>query len=351
MKKTKHTLLTALTFTAALQTATVANVNAVTEDEIGAIGVQVPFNAAAQEIQDVYGPAPNYNDPPVTTTGPWETTISTAVEATNTTTVCLYGPTSAYTPTSTTTRVTETLYGPPWVFPGYTGTMPDDIVTTTTTEPSEIYGPPIAFYEPGDLNGDGSVDVFDVIKLRKMLLQNMKGDPSWEENFADINEDNEFGVADLVAMQNYLLGRTHDFKTKLSTTTTTTSTSETEPATTTTIDWSIVVPLYGPPEVLSTYTYPYYTYPPETTMTTVTPDITMQLMYGPPATRPWDDLTRTTFIEETTTKTTTKKPRKTTTKTSSIQTTTTTSLPEFDPIDTTVQLMYGPPEYFETHNK
>ena len=325
MKKTKHTVLTALTFTAALQMATASNVNAVTEDEIGAIGVQTPFNAAEQEIQDVYGPAPDYYDEPTTTQ-----IIETAI-------------------TNTTTQIITT-YGPPalrWTDDETTTTTPWYEEETYTTMPAPVYGPPQMFYQAGDLNGDNSVDVFDVIQMRKLLLKNMEGNPMWEEIYADVNGDNEFNIADIVAMQNYILGRVPDFVTPLkndTTTTTSTTAPDEEPATTTTIDWSTVVPLYGPPEVLETYTYPYYTYP----TTTTTNRFDVQLMYGPPISRPWDgDIIGTTYVEETTTKTTSKKPKKTTTTTSSIQTTTTTSLPEFDPIDTTVQLMYGPPEYFE----
>ena len=100
MKKTKHTLLTAMTFTAALQMASASNVNAVPNDN----AIPTPslkYDPAAEDVQDVYGPAPYYGEDPVTTA------VSTAVAQTNTTTVTLYGPpawlTSDYTTSTSTT--------------------------------------------------------------------------------------------------------------------------------------------------------------------------------------------------------------------------------------------------------
>lgn len=66
MKKTKHTLLTAMTFTAALQMASASNVNAVPNDN----AIPTPslkYDPAAEDVQDVYGPAPYYGEDPVTT--------------------------------------------------------------------------------------------------------------------------------------------------------------------------------------------------------------------------------------------------------------------------------------------
>ena len=307
MKKTKHTILTALTFTAALQMASASNVNAITEDELGAIGVQVPFKASEQEVQDVYGPPPTY-DEPVTTAQIVETTIQ-------------------QTSTSTTT-----VYGPPAWF-RTTSTVSDIVNMTTTTMPAPVYGPPQMFYQPGDLNGDRSSDVFDVIYLRKLLLKNMEGDPAWEEIYADVNGDGEFNIADLVALQNYLLGKTPDLTTPPETTTTTAA----EPTTTSTTSKMMVELMYGPPVIKTTTSATGIT-----TTTETTTRMMVELMYGPPViptTFDWKDPLTTTKAS------TTKKPPKTTT------TTTTTSSFEpivtLDPGDFPIQLMYGPPEYFD----
>ena len=306
MKKTKHTILTALTLTAALQIASASNVNAITEDELGAIGVQVPFKASEQEVQDVYGPPPTY-DEPVTTAQIVETTIQ-------------------QTSTSTTT-----VYGPPAWF-RTTSTVSDIVYMTTTTMPAPVYGPPQMFYQPGDLNGDRSSDVFDVIYLRKLLLKNMEGDPAWEEIYADVNGDGEFNIADLVALQNYLLGKTPDLTTPPETTTT-----AAEPTTTSTTSKMMVELMYGPPVIKTTTSATGIT-----TTTETTTRMMVELMYGPPViptTFDWKDPLTTTKAS------TTKKPPKTTT------TTTTTSSFEpivtLDPGDFPIQLMYGPPEYFD----
>ena len=238
MKKTKHTLLTAMTFTAALQMASASNVNAVPNDN----AIPTPslkYDPAAEDIQDVYGPAPYYGEDPVTTA------VSTA------TTVTLYGP------------------------------------------------PPAYYYEKGDINGDGSVDVFDVIGMRKMILSNMSYNPFVQAY--DANGDNEINIADLVALQNYLLGRSSDFIHEPETT---------APVTETTLD----------------------------TTTTTLPSWEVESLYGPPVIP--------TTAKEFNTNTTTKKPKKTTTTTSTTTTTYDIEEPHFDPIDTTVQPMYGPPEYF-----
>lgn len=271
MKKTKHTLLTAMTFTAALQMASASNVNAVPNDN----AIPTPslkYDPAAEDVQDVYGPAPYYGEDPVTTA------VSTAVAQTNTTTVTLYGP-------------------PAWLTSDYTTS------TSTTIERTEIptlYGPPPAYYyEKGDINGDGSVDVFDVIGMRKMILSNMSYNPFVQAY--DANGDNEINIADLVALQNYLLGRSSDFIHEPETT---------APVTETTLD----------------------------TTTTTLPSWKVELLYGPPVIP--------TTAKEFNTNTTTKKPKKTTTTTSTTTTTYDIEEPHFDPIDTTVQPMYGPPEYF-----
>lgn len=52
----------------------------------------------------------------------------------------------------------------------------------------------------GDLDRDGRVDVFDLVLLRKCVIN---GD---DDEAADVNADGEIGAADLVRMQRFLLG-------------------------------------------------------------------------------------------------------------------------------------------------
>lgn len=204
MKKTKQTLLTAAAFAAAMNMSAVGNVNAVTLSEAELPASMANYDPSADEIQDVYGPAPNYNDDPVTTE-----TLMTQPVLTTTEIQTTYGPpiwrwddtTTTSIETTTTTTVPVPLYGP---MPAYT-------TTTTTTEPlvQPVYGPPQIFYQKGDINGDQVVDSLDMVVFRKYLLD--EETPEWLRHTMDINQDGDFNVGDLVALQNYLLGRNKDF--------------------------------------------------------------------------------------------------------------------------------------------
>lgn len=202
MKKTKQTLLTAAAFAAAMNMSAAGNVNAVTLSEAELPASMANYDPSADEIQDVYGPAPNYNDDPVTTE-----TLMTQPVLTTTEIQTTYGPPiwrwddTTTTPTTSTTTETVPLYGP---MPAYT-------TTTTTTEPlvQPVYGPPQIFYQKGDINGDQVVDSLDMVVFRKHLLD--EETPEWLRHTMDINQDGDFNVGDLVALQNYLLGRNKDF--------------------------------------------------------------------------------------------------------------------------------------------
>ena len=77
------------------------------------------------------------------------------------------------------------------VITGYLSGEPVNI-ETTAVKPEKVI--------MGDLNGDKTVDVFDLIALRKAVLS---------KKFiyeGDFNRDKEMGVADLVSMQIFLLG-------------------------------------------------------------------------------------------------------------------------------------------------
>ena len=309
MKKTKKTLLTAAAFAAAMNMATASNVNAVTSSDAEAAAKKT-YDPSTEIFQAVYGPGPDYEFP-TTTTQPVTTDNWITSTFDVNTMVPLYGPppdhdfyTGTYftetTTVTTTTTEPEVLYGPPWVFPGYTGTIPpeytQDVTSTIVTQ--TLYGPPAAYYyEKGDANGDGVVDVFDVIAFRKRLLSSMGRYASIADKPYDLNNDGEVGISDLVSLQNFILGRTPYF----------------EDVTT-----MIPQPEYGPELDIQ------------------------QPAYGPPP-----DLEDTS---NTTTSATTKKTR-TTYKKTTTTTTTTSSVSEepiytLDPEDMPVQLMYGPPEYF-----
>lgn len=60
----------------------------------------------------------------------------------------------------------------------------------------------------GDLNSDQKVDVYDMVEMRKLLVNSFTDAPA----SADTNGDGEFSVADAVALQQYLLGQINELK-------------------------------------------------------------------------------------------------------------------------------------------
>ena len=58
----------------------------------------------------------------------------------------------------------------------------------------------------GDVNGDRKVDVFDMIRYRKALTEDIRLSGLSLSN-ADVNGDSETGVADAVMLQRQLLGK------------------------------------------------------------------------------------------------------------------------------------------------
>lgn len=177
MKKTIHTLLTAAAFAASLNMSAAGNVSAGTLSDVNAAPDRMGYDPSTEEVQDVYGPAPSYDDENL-----------------------VYDP--IVTSTVLDVQNIQTTYGPPaWRAAYY--------ATSTTTETVPLYGPPPAYYyEKGDINGDGSIDVFDVIGMRKRILSNKYYDPFVPAY--DANGDNEINIADLVALQNFVLGRVKD---------------------------------------------------------------------------------------------------------------------------------------------
>lgn len=161
MKKTEKTVLTATLFTAALN--------------------MIPSGTG--NIKDSAS-ASDYNlslDEPVVTT-----TIYNPNEGME---VPVYGPSISWTTTALET----------------TEPIP---TTVATTIPMPVYGSPVVWY--GDVNVDGKVDVFDMIELRKGYIKG-KLSEGIDPMRADINRDGKIGMADLVMLENYLLGKIDNF--------------------------------------------------------------------------------------------------------------------------------------------
>lgn len=210
MKKSIHTLLTAALFATANLSATpvvaedgasvpkpeAAEPMLLSEqsekegdtDSVSADGLDYKIlKATTKSMATVYGP------PPTTTVN------TTAIIDTTTTTVQpVYGTqptTKLISETSTTSTVTNT-----------------DITTTaiftTTTAPQPVYGPPLQDFV-GDVNFDGNVDSFDLVAVRKMLVKGTDkySDAQMEAYYADMNNDKKLTIADLLLLQEYVLGK------------------------------------------------------------------------------------------------------------------------------------------------
>ncbi len=321
MKKTEKTALTAALFAAAMQAGTAAataepikafaafSSTTTTTTVVGMENVERSLPAVSndaikefkKEMSGVYGPPPTTTQSNVYTE-PWETT--TRLETTFAT---LYGPPSMFTttvaePWETTTKLETTfatLYGPPSMFTT-TVSSNDTVITTTTdkviaeleSDGQPVYGPK-PFY--GDVNNDGSTDVFDMILLREEFTK-----PNPEYSFLyDVNYDMKLSIADLVVLNKYLLGQINntinpeDDDVMKTTTRTqpvygapvwfTTTASDDEEDVTTTKDSDVIKTttvttqtVYGPPVSIRT-TVPHEEDVISTTQTTFRP------LYGPPS--------------------------------------------------------------------
>ena len=56
---------------------------------------------------------------------------------------------------------------------------------------------------PGDINGDGTIDAFDLLRLKKYLAGS---ETSVEEYNADVNGDGSIDAFDLLRLKKYLAG-------------------------------------------------------------------------------------------------------------------------------------------------
>jgi len=158
-----------------------------------------------------------------------------------------------------TTKSMATVYGPPPTTTVNTTAIID--MTTTTVQP--VYGPPLQNYV-GDVNFDGNVDSFDLVAVRKMLVKGTDkySDAQMEAYYADMNNDKKLTIADLLLLQEYVLGKvtkeelqqrfnywfgSHDIEIEQITTSQDINTTTTS-STTTTIYYPIqdtIVTLYG----------------------------------------------------------------------------------------------------------
>ncbi len=85
----------------------------------------------------------------------------------------------------------------------------------------------------GDINGDGIIDVFDIVTERKALISYMSGSfagTGFSIGTVDVDGDGSFAVNDLVLLSKFILGQSKEFPPIVTTTTTTTA----PPVTTTT---------------------------------------------------------------------------------------------------------------------
>ena len=200
MKKTIHTLLTAALFATANmsampvvaedggtvvkpETAEPMSLGEQSEkegdtDSVSADGVNYNIlKATTKSMAPVYGP------PPTTTVN-----TSALIDVTTTTTQPVYGTQPTISLTSTTTS------------------LPEWLMTTTTTTVEILYGPVVPRDRLGDVNEDGDVDIFDLVALRKILVSGQSRS-FYSDNYADVNFDRKVNMADLVRLQQFLLGK------------------------------------------------------------------------------------------------------------------------------------------------
>ena len=87
----------------------------------------------------------------------------------------------------------------------------------------------------GDFNGDGKLNVFDLIIARRKIIKRFSGDSNPVDiRISDIDGNGEFELNDIVLLNQFLLNRTKKFPDPITTTTTTvTTTTNTTTSTTT----------------------------------------------------------------------------------------------------------------------
>ncbi len=91
---------------------------------------------------------------------------------------------------------------PPWY---YSGTMRDNAEALASVI-CEMAGMPAPVTTPGDVNGDGVIDVLDVVRAVNIILGAGAPARGYELRAADMNEDSGINVLDVVLIVNVILG-------------------------------------------------------------------------------------------------------------------------------------------------
>lgn len=107
-----------------------------------------------------------------------------------------------------TTTVAQLVYGP-----RPTTAIIETSVKTTTVTLQTDYGIPYKSRYIGDINMDGSVDSFDMVALRRMLIKGKESEGE-AKLFGDVNCDGKINIADMVRLQQYLLGKLEELSEK-----------------------------------------------------------------------------------------------------------------------------------------
>ena len=61
----------------------------------------------------------------------------------------------------------------------------------------------------GDVNGDGTIDILDVVRIINIILGNPPPPAACELKAADINNDGEVNILDVIAVVNMILGESY----------------------------------------------------------------------------------------------------------------------------------------------
>ena len=86
--------------------------------------------------------------------------------------------------------------------PEYYYTETEEITEPIPTETEESQHDP---YMTGDVNYDGIINIYDLIQLKKNILNG--AELNYQTVSSDVNSDGEISVADIIALQKFLLGK------------------------------------------------------------------------------------------------------------------------------------------------
>lgn len=143
-------------------------------------------NSTAQEYAEKYGLTfVNIEDKPVVTTPPTTTVTTSAVTSPSVT--------STTTALKTTPAVTDTIPVSTGTSSTTVSTSVTSIFTTTVVTTPEI---------KGDANGDGVITVADIVQIQKCLLNIIN---EFDFNVMDVNDDGKFDVFDVIIVRRIVL--------------------------------------------------------------------------------------------------------------------------------------------------